>query len=511
MNHIVRFNPEFEAPTLDPGLSMDRTSQFWLAHMFDGLTGLDAQGRIQPRAAAEWNMSADGCVYDFYLRPDARWHDGSSVAAHDFEYSVRRIFLMPESETRFLFASLGLKGARKNAPGGLGIHALNDHHLRLELEAPNTHCLAIAASQAFFPVKKEQVEASAARFGSMSCVPIGNGPFAYSHGDGRTDFHLRRCSHHPDAASIRIDGISAPRITPRKMDTAEMYSSGELDIADKLDRDSYAKLILERKEKALFSFPSSVDFLFINHRPGRIFSNFKLRRALALSIDREKLVTTVEGGVPGTWPRSRLIPNYMPGVDAPFCEEYPLPSEPVDLSQSKALVQDYLQEQGLDCVPPFSVMASNDSERTRVADYMAALFSEVFATEVTSRPRSMKDRYAAEQAGDFDISITGWIPEYGDVSSSLTLFHSENEMNRGRYIDPRYDALIDRALLETSQKARMDLFAEAERRLIRQVAILPIYQFCFVYCETARYRGVVRRPFGGDPDLRFACEVRDGD
>lgn len=502
----VRVNPEFTAPSLDPASYMDRTSQFWMAHMFDALVGLDPSGTFVPRAASSWSTDLAGRQYTFHLNPKGRWHDGRAVTAFDFEYSVQRMFHM-NSDCRFMYSLLGLTGvstgmnaSRTEEP--LGIKALTPSTLQVKLRAPNPNALEIFASQAFYPVRHDQVkEWRASR--SAQAVPLGNGPFEYESGDGIHDFTLKKCTAYWDTEKTLIDGISAPHISNVKLDTAHDFLQGQLDIADKLDRDSYHLLIHEKRYPVKFSHPSSIDFILINHRPGRLFSHLKLRKALALTLNRKELIDQIEGGVPGTYSWDRLIPTYMPGLSQPFVEEFDTQLPDMDLDAAKILIVHFKDEHGLAELPPFSIMASNDSERSRVCAYLAERLSEVFETNVTPKVFSMKERYSRQKAGHFDLSVTGWIPEFNDVSSNLTLYHSENPFNRTGYRNPTVDKCLDNAVSEQDWAQRLSLFAQVEQLLLSDVVVVPLYQFSFLYCTAPGFIGEIRRAFGGDPDLRY--------
>ena len=79
-----------DPPTLDPHITTDATSAQIIVEVFGGLVTIDPDLEIVPDLAESWNVSGDGTVYTFNLRPDAKFHDGSQVTAHDVKWSLER-------------------------------------------------------------------------------------------------------------------------------------------------------------------------------------------------------------------------------------------------------------------------------------------------------------------------------------------------------------------------------------------------------------------------------------
>ena len=88
---VFRMNLASDPPTLDPGLAQDNTSNTVISAVFEGLVLQGADGSEEPGVAEKWDVSEDGLKYVFTLRKDAKWSNGDSVTAKDFEYAWKRV------------------------------------------------------------------------------------------------------------------------------------------------------------------------------------------------------------------------------------------------------------------------------------------------------------------------------------------------------------------------------------------------------------------------------------
>ena len=148
-------------------------------------------GGIVPDVAVSWEVSQGGRRVVFRLRDDAYWSDGAPVTAHDFVYAWKRV-LDPASESRNASLLYDIKGAkayhegRVSDPDGLGVRALDDVTLAVELETPTGYLLPLLSYSALYPVPRHVVE----RLGSAWTEPeniVTNGPLAGFMAAGRLD------------------------------------------------------------------------------------------------------------------------------------------------------------------------------------------------------------------------------------------------------------------------------------------------------------------------------------
>ncbi|UCC65447.1 MAG: AAA family ATPase, partial [Anaerolineae bacterium] len=147
--------------TLDPARIASHYSDCFFRGLFAGLGRHTSEMGLVPDVARSWEVSADGCRYTFHLRDDAQWSDGTPVTARDFEYAWKRI-LDPATRSPYGQDLLDVKGARdfhqgKAGSEALGVSAVDDLTLVVEVEAPTSYFLETAATTP--PVPRHVVEA----------------------------------------------------------------------------------------------------------------------------------------------------------------------------------------------------------------------------------------------------------------------------------------------------------------------------------------------------------------
>ena len=135
-----------DPPTLDPHLTGDTTSAFLVVEIFSGLVALNSDLELVPDIAERWEISDDGLVYTFHLRPDAKFHDGKPVTAYDFKWSINRA-AHPDTASSVADTYLNdIIGSEDVFEGRAlemtGITVIDDHTIQLTIDAPKAYFLA---------------------------------------------------------------------------------------------------------------------------------------------------------------------------------------------------------------------------------------------------------------------------------------------------------------------------------------------------------------------------------
>ncbi|NIO70651.1 MAG: hypothetical protein GTN71_16870, partial [Anaerolineae bacterium] len=167
-----------DPPTLDPHLSMDATSAAYIIEIFSGLVTLSPELEVVPDIAERWEVSEDGTVYTFYLRDDAKFHDGKPVTARDFKYSFERA-CDPWTGSVVADIYLGdIVGAKEKLYGFVdevsGVEVVDDHTLQITIDAPKPYFLGKLTHSTAFVVDKDNVERGGR---TWTDKPNGTGPF----------------------------------------------------------------------------------------------------------------------------------------------------------------------------------------------------------------------------------------------------------------------------------------------------------------------------------------------
>jgi oligopeptide transport system substrate-binding protein len=510
-NGVVYINLEDEPPNMDPTKQADAISGMWLGHLYEGLMARDSSGKnIVPGAAERMQISADGKTYTFHLRKNGKWHDGKPVTAHDFNYALQRL-VDPKysSEYAFIAATAQIKNAAEILKGkmpvsDLGVRAIDDFTLEISLRSPVLFFPSLTTFSAFYPVRKDLVEKYKEKFAVNSESIVGNGPFKLTEWVHDTSMRMKKSSNYWNAANIKINAIEAPVLLKDGGAAYNLFLTGGLDIVF-LDRERLR--VAQKEKRSIRNFPDdSVNWIEINQRPERLFSNEKLRKALRLAINRAELVNKVIG-IPGGKPAYGVVPDYMPGSSSSitFRKENPLSYKDGDLGEAKRLINEYLADTKQKNVPTFSILGDSTIKGTLPVEYLQNYLSKTFGTQVTANIVPYRTHSQLMRDGQFDLAWIGWAPDYLDGLTMVERFLSENDNNYGSFLNKQFDALVRATRTEASLTKRSAMLGKAESILVLEKSgVVPCYQPSRAFLIADGLQGYAHAHLGIDPDFRFA-------
>lgn len=492
-----------EPPNLDSALSADSISLFVLSHLNEGLLHYDQHEKLVGGVAERWQF--DEKQARFWLRKNARWSDGKTVTAHDFVYAWRRA-LNPASASPYAFLLYPLKNAVAVNTGelpleALGVKAINDHELLVELEKPCAYFLSLTAFATYYPQREDFVERHARRYAAEVDTLLFNGPFVldrWVHGAALT---LKKNSLYWNEQSIRLNEIVIDNITSDLTAVLNLFKNGEIAQAN-LDADTIDSALQSRLHIRRY-LTGYLYFLRFNLREQRITSNQKLRQAMQLVFDASTYANKVVGR-PGILPGKSLFPMSVKGVSRPLQEEYPPPRAQLDLAKARQLLQQAKQELGLEQLPALTLLTFDSASALRQSEYLQNLFRLSLGLEIHIDRQVAKQRFAKEDEGDFDIVLGGWGPDYDDAMTFGDLFASWNQNNRGKYNSLEYDSWVAVAQNSLDPLVRAEAFANMQSLIHQDVVILPLYESALTFVQHRQLRGVALHRFSGDFSYRFA-------
>ncbi len=469
---LLLTNPA-EPSSLDPHLVNAATEYDLVVAFFEGLCVTDERtARPEPAVAERWETSADGLVWTFHLRADARWSDGSPVTAHDFVSAWRRA-LAPALAAGNAYLLYPLRNAEAinagRAPAdALGATAVDDRTLRLTLERPTPHLAALTTLPVWFPVNLRALAAHGApdhrttdwtRPGRL----VGNGAFVLEEWTPNARLRARKNAHYWDAARVRLDRIEW--LTTDSPDADERnFRAGQVHLTAGLPA---AKIAAYRAEQpALLRSDPFLQTIFLRFNTTRPpFDDARVRRALSLAIDREAIVAQALRG--GQRPAGALTPPDTAGYTARAAVG-------LDFEAARRLLAaaGYPGGRGL---PPLELQVRNDQDQPRVAEVLQAQWARELGVTLTITQLEQRTWFANQQNLAYTLSGAGWIGDFVDPVTFLDLFVTGGGNNWTGWSDPDYDALIAGAAAARDPAARLELFQRAEARLLEQAPIAPIF------------------------------------
>ncbi|MBX0329977.1 peptide ABC transporter substrate-binding protein [Oscillochloris sp. ZM17-4] len=470
--------------TLDPALAGDVGSAFIIRQLFSGLTRLNSRLEVQPDLAASWVVSPDGLTYTFSLRMDARFADGAPITSDDVIYSLERA--SDPGLAKFLPAAtyLGdIVGVREKIAGKAssisGLSAPDAHTVVMQIDSPKSYFLAKLSHVTSFVVDRRAVEADGR--GDWTERPNGSGPFAIERWDHDQLLVLKRNLNFyrdiPKLDRVRfLMGAAASN-------PMQLYEQGDIDVTDV---PTYALARVEDTSSALSKELLRVPQLSIYYMGLNVslppFDDPKVRQAFALLIDRAKVAeVTLDGAAEAA---RGILPPGMPGYDPQ------LPQAESDIARAKALLAES-RYGGADKLPPIAAYGSWAGTLAEVAKDELGITIEVRGYE------DYGDFLAALDANTFQIYGSGWIADYPDPENFLdVLFRGGSGENHTSYDSPQVNDLLSRAAVEKDEAARFDLYHQAERQILADAPVIPIYHDIAYTLVKPYVRGLEVTPMG---------------
>ncbi|MBM3333483.1 peptide ABC transporter substrate-binding protein [Candidatus Sumerlaeota bacterium] len=483
-----------EPTTLDPARATRLTDLRALGQCFEGLTRLTATGQPEPAAAQSWDISPDSRVYRFRLRP-AQWSNGDPVRSSDFAFAWRRT-LDPATRGRWAHLFFAIEGAQSYYRASsdqrpqtvVGIETPDDRTIVVRLVRPVPYFLSLASLESYYPVHQATVERlgeAAFRAPNLIC----NGPLRIVERLPRQRIVLEPNPLYRDRSHVALSRLVFVMVENEFTEWAA-YRRGQVDITYGIHRNF---LSVARTWPDFCTAPLvGTNYLVFNcARPP--FDRVETRRAFALSLDRRLLCERILRG--GEQPATAFVAPGIPWNDQPTSTLAPanaiLPAVgPMD-DQARDL------RKSLPSLPVLIVLAHEASETARsLAIAIQMMWRQELGIEVELQ--SFPGRVLAQKKhdGEFTIASNNWVADYLDPTTFLDIFRRDSENNVTRWSDPRYDALLDRAAATSDTMLRSDCLRSAERLLLDQMPVCPIYFYAVTYLQRPYLEGLDRNPLG---------------
>lgn len=494
---------EQDPPQMDSSRTTDAISIRILGHTMEGLTRYDADNRLVPGVAERWQVTGEGAT--FWLRDDARWSDGEPVTADDFVYAWRRA-QDPATASEYAYIMYGIENAEaiNNAKASietLGVEAINAHKLHVRFARPVPHFDRLVAFASFLPKRQDLVERYGDRYASSAATLLANGPFRVSRWDRGARLTLERNRHYWADEEIWLERIDFGYITSDTRTALNLFRDNKVAMAG-LDADTMLNALQQRWR--IHRFDDGVLFYIdFNHRPDRLTRNRNLRKALALTFDPHEFVNRVVA-TPGMRPGISLFPRWLPGAEGLLRDEVPPQERGVDLERARKHLAIAREDLGLERMPPIVLLTGDSPTANRQAEYLQSLWGQTLGLEIRIDTQIFRQRLAKMSAGDYDMVLAGWGPDYADPLTFGDLYASWNQNNRARYESAEMDYWVGIARDSLDPSQRVEAFGEIQRLVHEDVVMIPTYERGAIYVMHPRLEGVVRRQISPDPDFTRA-------
>lgn len=503
---VLRLNNGSEPGSLHPALAQGTHDSWILEHTFEGLTKKNAEGDIQPGMASEWNTE-DGVTWTFTLKDDVYWSNGDPVTAEDFEYAWKHV-LNPATAAQYSYQLYYLKGAEayNSAEEGadlaaleaeVGVKAVDSKTLEVTLAQPTPYFLDLTSFYTYYPVNKKVQEANK-DWALEAETHVSNGPFYLADWKHKESIAIKKNDKYYEKDMIKLDEVQFVIIDDEN--TAwQMYQADELDLVYPLPQDVQGQLMASDDAEFHIGPDLAVYYFNINNTE-KPFNNAKIRKALSLSIDRQTIVEHVAQG--GQTPAYSIVPPGIPDVNGDYQENTGKLFEE-NVEEAKKLLAEGLEEEGLDELPSFVYLYNTSEGHKAIAEAVQEMWRKNLGVETTLENVEFQVKLDSEQAGDYTVSRAGWVGDYVDPMTFLDLWVSDGPYNDARFKNSEYDELISKAKSTLDQAERMEAMHAAEKILMDEMPIIPIYFYTKPYVLKPSVTGIYD-PINSYPQFKYA-------
>jgi oligopeptide transport system substrate-binding protein len=430
--------------------------------LFDRLVEQWPERTIVPSLAERWEIAGDGLRYTFHLREGLTWSDGTPLTAHDVEYGIKRV-LNPDAPGSSVAIYFVLENGqdhylrRSQDADAIGVRALDDRTVEFRLAAPAPYFMGVMNRPDGGPQPRHAIERDGDAWTAIGSQVV-SGAFRIA---SRTD-DLLVLERRPEYEGPRPGNASRLEFVRSDVaDAIEPYARDELDLVTVRYTPRLADLVPDVAADATPGAAAWSSYIAFDHSDP-VLSNVELRRALAHAVDREALDAEVAENF--VVARGGIVPPALQGHTPDIVPAFD-PDEARACLERSGVGDARLQIGGyVTWVHPF-------------LETVTSMWRDVLGIESEIRPWTIEQASHATKLTELaTIYVTGWLPGYADPEYFLRLlFHSDSRTNEGGFSHAPFDELIERARQERSDRARLELFHEADRMAVAErIAVIPL-------------------------------------
>ncbi|MGH2613160.1 MAG: peptide ABC transporter substrate-binding protein [Rhabdochlamydiaceae bacterium] len=468
--------------SLDPRLGGDEVSGNILRMLYEGLMRIGPDGMPIYGIAHSFSLSKDAKQYLFQLR-DAYWSNGTPLSAYDFEYAWKKI-LSPKFKTAFTYLFYPIKNGKLAKEGlvppeEIGVKALDEKTLRVDLEVPTPYFLELTTHTLYSPVNHviDTAHPDWAYLEGKSYVC--NGPFRLEKLSPGHSYELVKNESYWDKPHVNLDKIFIFKSTPHK--ALERFRNNEIDWLGRplCNWEPYFSSQQWQHHPSL----SAGLYWCICNTTRFPFNHFKIRQALAYAIHRKEIIKALSyDGLPAVTP-------------LPFIHTFNIHDGVTDRDISKAqqLFEEALHELGLtrENFPSFTLIHINREVKEKIAKMIAQQWKDVLGISCHIEAYEWRDLFSKMSEGDYDLGAMGWTATIDNPLYILDIFkNKDNPINFSRWEHVDYLELLNQAVQQGGEGVDRASLVQAEKILLQEFPIIPIFYEIERYEKQGHLRGI---------------------
>ncbi|MBR39876.1 MAG: peptide ABC transporter substrate-binding protein [Flavobacteriaceae bacterium] len=522
IDQVMHIGNGSEPQGLDPHIVTGVPEHNLLITMCEGLTISNPEGGDNlPGMAESWEISEDGKTYIFNIRKDAKWSNGDDFVADDVVWSWMRILtpslgsqyqdmlyyvigaedyyktkskkfqitkrieeitailedsssdLIDELKGELAGLEIELKEVDEYSFDNVGVKAIDQKTLEVKLNSPTTFFIGLLSHYSTWPVHKETV----LKFGDIDDRRgewtkeenfVCNGAMKLKSWETNKKIVVEKNPLYWDADQVRLNEM-------------HFYPISDINTEERMFRDNKLHLTSTFPPNKCPMWEENNPHLKIDPYMGTYFyrintkveplDDIKIRKALSLAIDRELLTEKVSkcGQAPAY--------SFTPPGSAGYFPDTEINYDPV-------LAKQLIAEAGFpngENFPSLTILFNTSEGHQQIAVAIQQMWKRDLGIDVQLENTDWKVYLDREKVGNFQISRAGWIGDYKDPNTFLDTLRPERGNNKTGWANMEFDALIEKANNTNDKETRYSILMEAERILIDEMPIIPIYTYVSAY------------------------------
>ncbi|WP_332238531.1 peptide ABC transporter substrate-binding protein [Sporolactobacillus sp. KGMB 08714] len=501
-----------ELPTADSVKEYDTASAEQIDIFGEGLYKINGNNDPVPALAVGNPVPANSAKtsYTINIKKGLKWSNGDPLTAKDFVFAWRRLF-DPKTAAQNASVFFNIKNAQaisegKKSTDQLGVKALSDTKLQVDLEQPDSYFEETLSSENLFPQDEKFVTQKGSKYGTSSANTLSNGPFVLTNWDGTgLSWTYKKNPNYWDKKNIHLNQINV-QVVKETSTGINLFQAGKLDAA-KLSGDFVKQFQKDPRYKTVLALRSTN--LEFGTSSNKYLQNENLRKAISLSIDRNQLVKNVLAD--GSRAATGVVPKGLAKSPVNGQDFADAAGNLVvhNTAQAKQLWNQAKKELGVNKVT-FTLLTTDDASSKSVGQYLQNQI-ETALPGVTINLSNIpaKVRFQKMMSYKFDLALGGWTGDFDPVSF-LEQFYSTFEHNHAKFNDPKYDKLIDKIKTTdlTNLKQRWNDLLSAQKYLLDKQVVVPLDQGSENYLVNAKVKGIVTHNLGAPLDITHAYLVK---
>lgn len=491
--------------TVDTG-KFSQAADFQVVNsLFEGLIRMKPDGTYEKAMAESWQVEDNGTRYIFKLR-NTQWSNEERVTAYDFAYAWKRL-LNPNNKSMYAYMLFDVKnaeayyrsengsyGGKKIEENDVAIKALDEETLEVILNKGNATFIKKLNHPALYPLPKKAIENNNELLENIKDIPK-NGPYLVNSYEAGVKLELKKNDKYWDQENVKLESMTW-FITDSAEAGWKMYEKNEVDVLVNVPQS-----IIE-KEKGIKYSPLLANYYYKINTARTLLDKKEVRQALSMALNRKTLVDNILRG--GQTPAEGIVPfgsiEKASGKDFREIGGNLLPDN--DIKKAKELLAQVNfgkdQEQ-----MSLELLISDQEAHLFVAEELKKEWQENLGISLKIVPLKWEELITRTQKRDYDLALMGWHADFADPLTFMEFFVRGNANNDTGWSNEEFDKNIELATTNNEEQVRMQALHEAEKILLEEMPLLPVFDYTRDYVAKDYVKGLFLPPVGPEAELKW--------